>query len=172
MSCPLGRDGTHVVAVTSKRPVADTRHYDLRVGNDKPVALFDSTGRADSDDPNFDASRGSDVQIECLGAPEKVLVISGEFTSNFLQGVAIRFNTAMHRWERVDFAERTRPIAVYLEASGMSVIFANGGQEVAGRYLVYRYPGQADAMAGPVAVNTLPAGRDIETIRLPNRPKP
>ena len=170
--CLLGRYGTHAVAVLRSHPIADTQHYELRIGYDQPVALFDTALTANSDDTGFDAARGSDVQIACIGAPEKVLVISGEFTANFLQGIAIRFNTTMHRWERIDFAERTRPAMVYLRADGMSVVFANRGQEMAGQYLVYRYHTQTDASDGPMVMNTLPAGPDTEVIQLRKRPPP
>jgi hypothetical protein len=61
---------------------------------------------------------------------------------------------------------------VYLKADGMSVVFANGGQEAAGRYLVYHYRIAAEADTGPTSTNTLPLGTDAESIRLPGRTRP
>ena len=89
-----------------------------------------------------DQSRGEDIQIACVGTKERAFVISGEFTSNYLQGAAVRYNTKAKRWERVDFAERTRPAAVYFDAKGMAVLIPNSMRnESSKRYIIYRYEG-------------------------------
>ncbi|WPX16073.1 hypothetical protein RHM58_18450 [Pseudomonas sp. 10S4] len=66
-----------------------------------------------------------------------VLVISGEFTSNFLQGVLFYFNSGDGKIERIDFAERNRPRWVSISAQGAQVIFENTGNESSSKYLTY-----------------------------------
>ena len=87
-----------------------------------------------------DQARGSAIRVACVGANERVFVISGGFTSNYIQGVAIRYNTKAGRWERVDFAERERPAAIYLDPKGLAVLIPNSGRnESPEKYVIYRY---------------------------------
>ena len=84
-------------------------------------------------------SRGSGIQWQCVsdGKNMNVLVISGEFTSNFLQGVLFYFNSGDGKIERIDFAERNRPRWVSISAQGAQVIFENTGNESSSKYLSY-----------------------------------
>ncbi|WP_322106969.1 hypothetical protein [Paraburkholderia sp. J41] len=80
-SCNLGRDSAHRILLLRDHPIGGTAVYYLSKDGGAPVRLNEG---------DEDRSRGDDVQVECVGEKERALVISGEFTSNHLQGVAIR----------------------------------------------------------------------------------
>lgn len=132
-SCTLGSDRSHTLALLRDHPIDSTAAYYLSKDGAAPVHLYQG---------DEDQSRGEDIQVACVGTKERVFVISGEFTSNYLQGVAVRYNTKAKRWERIDFAERMRPAAVYLDAKGMAVLIPNSMRnESSKRYIIYRYEG-------------------------------
>ena len=139
MTCTLGSDRSHTIALQRDHPIDSTTIYYLSKDGDTPVRLYQG---------DEDQSRGDDIQIACVGTKEHAFVLSGEFTSNYLQGVAIRYNTHVNRWERVDFAERSRPTSVYFDAEGLVVLVPNTGRnESPKRYIIYRYDaskGQAE----------------------------
>lgn len=129
--CKLGLDGRHSVELLRDRPVSNTAIFYIRKDGASPHRLYQG---------DEDQSRGDSVKAVCAGTKERAFVISGEFTSNYLQGVAIRYNTKLARWERVEFAERSRPAAVHFPDSGMEVVFDNVRRNESGkRYIVYRY---------------------------------
>ncbi|MCU1747889.1 hypothetical protein [Pseudomonas sp. 6D_7.1_Bac1] len=109
-----------------------------------------------------DASRGASVQWQCTSNQSnmKVLVVSGEFTANFLQGAFFYFDPKAGQVERVDFAERNRPRWVQMSEQGPRVIFENTGNESSYKYLVYgkgdtylelnELPHASDANEGPL----------------------
>ncbi|MBU6960285.1 hypothetical protein KRR23_21375 [Pseudomonas sp. CVAP len=86
-----------------------------------------------------DASRGTSVQWQCASNQSNmnVLVVSGEFTSNYLQGALFYYDPKTGQIERVDFAERNRPRWVQMSEQGARVIFENTGNESSHKYLVY-----------------------------------
>ncbi|MFZ6746778.1 hypothetical protein ACO0LC_26435 [Undibacterium sp. JH2W] len=84
-----------------------------------------------------DNSRGSLVSVQCLGSKERLLLISGEFTSNYMQGLLFRYQPARKKWERLEFAERERASLLYLKPEQMRLVIPNGGYE-AGKYIVVR----------------------------------
>lgn len=87
----------------------------------------------------LEASRGASVQWQCASNQSnmKVLVVSGEFTSNYLQGALFYYDPKTGQIERVDFAERNRPRWVKMSKQGARVIFENTGNESSHKYLVY-----------------------------------
>lgn len=132
-SCTLGSDRSHTLALLRDHPIDSTAVYYLSKDGATPVRLYQG---------DEDQSRGEDIQVACVGTKERAFVLSGEFTSNYLQGVAVRYNTKAKRWERVDFAERTRPTAVYFVDKGMAVLIPNSTRsESPERYIIYRYEG-------------------------------
>jgi len=134
--CELGSGQSHTLALLRDHPIDSTAVFYLSKGNAAPVLLYAG---------DEDQSRGDEIQVACIGSKERAFVISGEFTSNYLQGVAIRYNTTAGRWERVDFAERERPAAILLDPKGLVVLIPNRGRnESPERYIIYRY----DAGAG------------------------
>ena len=151
MTCTLGSDRSHTIALLRDHPIDSTALYYLSKDGAAPVRLYQG---------DEDQSRGDDIQIACVGTKEHAFVLSGEFTSNYLQGVAIRYSTHANRWERVEFAERMRPTAVYLSPSRMAVLIPNTERnESSKRYIIYRYSGDkgvnsqqaySDHLPGPV----------------------
>ena len=132
-SCTLGSDRSHTLALLRDHLIDSTAAYYLSKDGAAPVHLYQG---------DEDQSRGEDIQVACVGTKERVFVISGEFTSHYLQGVAVRYNTKAKRWERVDFAERMRPAAVYFDTKGMAVLIPNNiRNESSKRYIIYRYKG-------------------------------
>lgn len=130
-TCTLGSDQSHTVVLLRDRPIDSTTTYYLSKDDAAPVRLYQG---------DEDQSSGNDVQIACVGTKERALLISGEFTSNYLQGVAIRYNANAKRWERVEFAERARPVFLYFDADGVEVLIPNVERnESTKRYIIYRY---------------------------------
>lgn len=139
-NCLLGTGPNTQVAVLSAQPIADSAIYYLQ--QQQELSPVFASG---------EMSRGAAVSIQCAGREEKALVVSGEFSANYLQGFALRYNSATQELERIDFAERNRPSWVYLNQSGMALVFQNSGHESSKKYLVYQYisgKGQAEAAYG------------------------
>ncbi|WP_347905700.1 hypothetical protein [Pseudomonas purpurea] len=88
---------------------------------------------------NAEDSRGGSVHWQCAGSEQGqgVLVLSGEFTSNYLQGAAFYVDPVSHRIERIAFAERNRPRWVMVSERGTYVVFENTGHESSSKYLLY-----------------------------------
>lgn len=138
--CTLGTAPSTQIKVVNAQPIADSAIYYLQQ-KQKHTPVFASA----------EMSRGAAMSIQCAGREEKALVVSGEFSANYLQGFALRYNSASHELERIDFAERNRPSWVYLNQSGMALVFQNTGNESSKKYLVYQYisgKGQAEAAYG------------------------
>jgi hypothetical protein len=129
--CTLGSSEDHTLTLLREHRLDSTAVYYLSEDGAAPARLYPG---------DEDQSRGDEIQAACVGSKESVFVLSGEFTSNYLQGVAIRYNSKAGRWERVDFAERERPESVYLDAKGITVLIPNSGRnESSKRYILYRY---------------------------------
>ncbi|MCC8400395.1 hypothetical protein LJ655_00560 [Paraburkholderia sp. MMS20-SJTN17] len=160
--CELGSDQSHTLALLRDHPIDSTAVFYLSKDSTEPVRLYAG---------DEDQSRGDEIQVACIGSTERVFVISGEFTSNYLQGVAIRYNTKAGRWERVDFAERERPASVYLDPKGLVVLIPNSGRnESPERYIIYRY--DADAGRAKQAYSDyLPHSGVIQIPAPKNRPE-
>ncbi|RFU45002.1 hypothetical protein [Paraburkholderia sp. DHOC27] len=154
-NCVLGSDRSHKFELLRGHAIDSTAVYFFRQDDAAPVPLYSG---------DEDQSRGEVIQTACVGTKERIFVMSGEFNSNFIQGVAVRFNNKARRWERIDFAERNRPTAVYLGAQGMKILIPNGMRnESRKRYIIYRF----DAAKGngeQSYSNRLP---DSQSVRIP-----
>ncbi|MFJ2362411.1 hypothetical protein ACIPIN_01610 [Pseudomonas sp. NPDC087697] len=126
-SCELAGP-KNTVELLRDSPIADSYVYKIRY-TQKSRFIFDG----------LEASRGASVQWQCASTQSnmKVLVVSGEFTSNYLQGAFFYFDPKAGKIERVDFAERNRPRWVQMSEQGARVIFENIGNESSHKYLVY-----------------------------------
>ena len=82
-------------------------------------------------------SRGLGVKHQCVGGAERVLILSGEFSSNYIQGVVLRYNKRNGQLEKLDFSERERPQYLYVNDDGISVVLPNSPDRGAARYIVY-----------------------------------
>jgi hypothetical protein len=157
--CRLGEGGTRKVQLLRDYPIGTTAIYYLGEDGGTTQHIYRGEDRR---------SRGDSVQAACAGTKERVLVVSGEFSSNYLQGVAIRYNTRARRIERVDFAERYRPSAVYLSSAGMLVLISNRGRnESSKRYIIYRYSPRKDEQSEPTYSDRLPS-RTLTRVEIPS----
>ncbi|QYD69044.1 hypothetical protein KZJ38_01185 [Paraburkholderia edwinii] len=129
--CPLGNDGSHELRLLRDHSIDSSAIYCVSEDSRAPTRIYPG---------EENQSRGDSAQALCIGKKERVLLVTGEFGSNYLQGVAIRYNTQAQRTERIDFAERERPSAVDLSSRGMLVVIPNTGRnESSRRYVIYRY---------------------------------
>jgi hypothetical protein len=131
VSCELAGP-KNAVELLRGSPIVDSYVYKVR-HSQKTRFIFDGSG----------ASRGAAVQWQCASNHSniKVLVVSGEFTSNFLQGTLFYFDSTAGQIERVDFAERNRPRWVRMSEQEVQVIFENTGNESSHKYLIYEKDG-------------------------------
>ncbi|WP_162803480.1 hypothetical protein [Pseudomonas kribbensis] len=114
-------------------PLSDAHVYKIRQEQETRFLYADA-----------DASFGSRVDWQCVptGKGANVFVMTGEFSSNYQQGVLFFRDTSDRRIHRVEFAERNHPRWVLSGSKGPQVIFENAGYESAHKYLIY---GPADA---------------------------
>lgn len=145
LTCQLGA-GQSVTLIREHR-IADTAVYYLQQANSRAL-LFAN---------NEDESRGRKVAAACLGDKKQVLLVSGEFSSNYIQGLVLRYNPQTKQPERLDFAERTRPSHIYLSGQQMSVVIPNEGHETDKPYLLYRYVSGVGRTDEGVGIGTLPS---------------
>ena len=115
---------------------------------------------------NEDESRGRAVVSRCLGNKERILLVSGEFSSNYIKGLVLRYNQRTEQWERIDFAERARPIRIYLGARHMSVVIPNHGQETDKKYLIYSYVSGKGQSEINTEADSLPSTDGLGMIRI------
>ena len=155
-TCDVGsKPGSRVEAVRDSK-VADTYVYYLRQ-NGSTHPFFE----------NKDSSRGSSVQIACVGSHARALVVTGEFTANFLQGFVLSRNPVNGMVERLDFAEKNRPVWLYLSASETDVVIpTHGFGETNKKFIVYRHFVGSGAEPQVIPMDELPARADAEVIEL------
>jgi hypothetical protein len=151
-----GKTSSRVEAVRDSR-IADTYVYYLR-----------QNGRLRPFFGDKDNSRGSSVQVDCVGQRARALVVTGEFTSNFLQGFVLSLNPKNGGVERLDFAEKSRPAWLYLSPSATIVVIPTHGYgETNKKFVVYRHFLGSAAEPEVVPMDELPAqvGADIIELR-------
>jgi hypothetical protein len=114
-----------------------------------------------------DSSRGESVRIACVGLRTRALVVTGEFTANFLQGFVLSRNPISGVVERLDFAERRRPGWLYLSPSETDVVIATHGYgETNKKFVVYRHYLGSDAEPQAVPMDELPARAGAEVVKM------
>ncbi|MGZ3182099.1 MAG: hypothetical protein ACXU8N_06635 [Telluria sp.] len=130
IKCKLGEGKTRIVSITTDQPRADPKRIFVKLSPTAvEVPIF---GYED------ERSRGSELELKCLGGREKVLLVFGEFFgSGYPRGIALRFHAGTV--ERIDFAERTLPKWIDLTRSGMRLIFSEHGPEIQAPYVSYRF---------------------------------
>jgi len=158
-TCDVGsKAGTRVDAIRDSK-IADTYVYYLRQ-NGSTHPFFEDK----------DSSRGSSVQIDCVGSHARALVVTGEFTANFLQGFVLSRNPASGVIERLDFAEKNRPAWLYLSPSETDIVIPNYGYgETSKKFIVYRHFVGSGVEPRIVPVDELPARAGAEVIELGGR---
>jgi hypothetical protein len=120
---------------------------------------------------NKDKSRGSSVHIVCAGSRIHALVVTGEFTANFLQGFVLRLNSINGLVERLDFAEKNRPVWLYLSPSTTTIVIpATGYGETNKKFVVYRQRLGSAAEPQVIPMDELPLQPDADIIKLGGKP--
>ncbi|MEO5934733.1 MAG: hypothetical protein ABIQ08_14435 [Duganella sp.] len=159
LTCKLGPGPSQSVAVVRDLKIASTHVYYLQRGKVR-TPFFGS----------LDNSRGSFVRVECVGKKQRALIVSGEFTANALQGFAITNYPGSARSERLDFAEKSRPMRLYLSPHEMLIVVATGGfGETGAKYVAYRHVagrGEQDQAQG---MNDLPSPPGFDVLDLNDR---
>lgn len=159
LSCKLGPGPSQSIAVVRDLKIASTHVYYLRHGKVR-TPFFGS----------LDNSRGSLVHAECVGKKQRALIVSGEFTANALQGFVITNFPDSDRPERLDFAEKNRPIRLYLAPHEMLVVVATGGYgETDSKYVAYRHVAGRGEQGEARAINDLPSPQGFDVLNLNER---
>ncbi|MHA7846352.1 hypothetical protein [Serratia sp. D1N4] len=128
-SCKVGSKDNQLVEIVRDGKVYDTHVYYLKVkGNIVPV--FDDE----------EHSRGSSVKVICAGKNNRALILSGEFTANAIQGLAITYAQETGTVDRLDFAEKSRPIRLYINKKDVWLVFPTYGHgEFSQKYIMYSH---------------------------------
>lgn len=156
-SCTLGVDGSEQVQVTRDHPIADTWQYSLTISG-KTAAIW---GVKEDD------SRGSLVQVQCIGKREKVLLLRGEFfASAYPKGLLLRYFNSSKTWQRIEFAERLAPSKVYLGQADTILVFPNQGPEYSLPFVTYHAMAGKDSVGAIQASNTLPTTTGYQVLNL------
>lgn len=158
--CDVGSKASSRVDAVRDSKIADTYVYYLRQnGSARP--FFEDR----------DSSRGASVRIACVGSHTRALVVSGEFTANFLQGFVLIRNPINGVVERLDFAEKNPPSWLYLSSSETDVVIrTNGYGETNKKFIVYRHVTGVNTEPQVVPMNELPARAGAEVIELDGPP--
>jgi hypothetical protein len=154
--CQLGDARSYVVTVVRDARIASTHIYYLE-HNGKRSPLFGTP----------EQSRGSAVEVACVGNKRRGLVLSGEFSANALQGFAISYSPATNRLERLDFAEKSRPAWLYLAPDEMIVVVNTLGYgEINTKYVAYRHQAGNAGEAMVEGIDQLPTAAGFEVVHL------
>jgi hypothetical protein len=155
-TCDIGGKASSRVDVIRDSKIADTYVYYLRQ-NGSVRSFFEDK----------DSSRGSSVQIACVGSHTRALFVTGEFTANALQGFVLSRNPKNAVVERLDFAEKNRPAWLYLSPSETDVVIPTHGYgETNKKFVVYRHFVGSAAEPQVVPTDVLPARDRAEVIEL------
>lgn len=128
VSCNIGPGPTSHVEVLRENRIADTWLYSLRM-NGQITPVFSEK----------DISRGSSVYVQCVGEKNHAIVLAGEFSANALQGFVLTYNPKKASLGRLNFADKLRPIAIFLnEKQTMAVVPTNGLGETGEKFRIYR----------------------------------
>jgi hypothetical protein len=114
-------------------------------------------------------SQGSDVRVICSGSPERALIVTGEFSSNFIQGIILRYDSKLKALQRLDVAERSPVSKVYFGQNHFSAVVASGYRETSKKYLIYKYSTQKEARETPLESDALPSARARQIITIQSR---
>lgn len=151
-TCPL--DNKRVQLVRSQ-PIYDTHQYAMRTGGTVSSPIFGDE----------EHSRGSSVKAYCLGQNLRILILSGEFTANALEGIAYFYDYQANQLASLRFAERTRPRWAYIGSSDLQLVFVNGDHgESDSKYTIYRYQ---RALEPSISYsNVLPTSKELRAISI------
>lgn len=151
-SCPLGNTRMQLLR---SQPIYDSYQYAIRTAKAASTPIFGDE----------EYSRGSSVVGLCLGQKHRILILSGEFTANAMEGVAYFHEKRVNRLASLRFSERTRPRWAYIGPSDLQLVFVNGDHgESDSKYTIYRY--QRDLEPSVRYSNVRPSGRELQVISI------
>ena len=103
----------------------------------------------------------------CVGRTNRVLVLSGEFTANAVQGFVLTYKPANRKVGRLNFAEKSRPKWLFLSKNDTIIVVPTHGLgETSKKFVAYRTQmGSMDAAAGE-GIDQLPKAKGYEKIDL------
>lgn len=159
VTCKLGPKPSQSITVVRASKIASTHVYYLQYGKVR-TPFFRS----------LDNSRGSLVHVQCVGKKRRALIVSGEFTANALQGFAIANSPDSDRLERLDFAEKNRPMRIYIAAhETVIVVPTNGFGETDGKYVAYRHVARRGEQDEAQGMSELPTLQGFDVFNLNNQ---
>ncbi|MBW7566316.1 hypothetical protein KIF53_09335 [Chromobacterium subtsugae] len=139
------------ITISRNQKIADTYIYHLQINKKKPVPIFGTE----------ESSRGSNVKVACTGIKWKTTVLSGEFSSNFMQGFTL------NNLGRIDFSEKIRPSTIYSNASSTMVIFkTNRKWDSNTIYTIYKLEKGKMHTDESYGTNEIPKNNDYEVSSL------
>ncbi|WP_152681965.1 hypothetical protein [Chromobacterium subtsugae] len=142
---------TETITISRNQKIADTYIYLLQINKQKPVPIFGTE----------ESSRGSNVKIACIGTKWKTAVLSGEFSSNFMQGFTL------NNLGRIDFSEKIRPFKIYNSASSTMVIFKTDKKWDSNTiYTIYKLENGKTHTNESYGTNTMPKKNGYEASNL------
>ena len=122
IACTLGADRSQKVRLLRNDRRVDSHVYYVESSQGLiPLdSLADASLRGTYDE--VDRSRGTSLSLSCGGdGKERVLTVSGEFTSGYRHIHVIRYNSAQEKWQVLRTAERMPPSRIYLGKNDMKV---------------------------------------------------
>lgn len=156
-TCLLNNASKTTVELSRDSKIGDSFIYYWRTNDDGQNFLFDDT----------DLSRGSEVRSYCIKDELRALIISGEFSSNYLQGIVFTYNFKTHHIDKFRFAERSRPEWLYLSKKMTLLIFSTHSHgETNKKYLIYKKINDIDDEPEIIDTNHLPPTKNFNVTRL------
>jgi hypothetical protein len=155
-SCNVGPSPTVQVEIIREKQIADTWLYSLRNNGRKKPFFVDA-----------ETSRGSSVQVACVGRKNRALVVSGEFSANSLQGFVLTYAPGQSEPGRFDFAEKSRPAWLFLSRKDAILAVPTGGfGETNKKYVAYRSVTGINGKPAAEGIDLLPYAGRYERIKL------
>lgn len=174
-SCELGEDRSQTLRVLRSQPVGNSHVYYIESQKGlRPLSLF-AGGNIVKPYEALEHSRGSQVRVSCVGEKEKVLLISGEFWSNFINIFTFRYNTPYREWQILYTAQRGEPSLIYLNNDEMRLIIPNPDDTASGKYnvrshIIGRGYSRYDDKGNLMDSDTLPDPAGFTVIPVRNNP--
>ncbi|MBD9629352.1 hypothetical protein [Pseudomonas sp. PDM19] len=169
ITCRLGNPPSYDITITESLPIESTKLYSIKLPNSIDSPIY--SGKENTPEDAIQLSRGSDVTASCLGHPEKILFISGEFSSNFIQGIIFRYDSKLRSLQRLDTYERSPASKIYLGEKYFSVVVPSDFRETSKRYLIYKYSTHKENRETPSPSNKLPNKKNRQIVNLPRPPE-
>ncbi|MDL2284780.1 hypothetical protein LJC19_06540 [Oxalobacter sp. OttesenSCG-928-P03] len=170
-TCNLGQGGTRTLRILRNQPVAHSHIYYIEDKDGlRPLSLY-AGERVVKPYEALEHSRGSQVRVRCIGNGEKVLLITGEFWSNFINIFTFRYNTPHQAWQILYTAQRGEPSLVYLNDREIRLIIPDpegaSPRYAVRRHLVEKGYSRYDDQGNSMDADSLPdpAGFAIITVR-------